>query len=133
MKQVIKKKYTYLISIITVIVFLFLWEISLNIFNISRAVLIKPTEILITAISEYDIILTELFYTAKEIILGWIIGNSLGFLVAIIIYQKQNNVCSRKSCKIFFLLSVTLRLLRFSNSPTRLSISISVSFDIFIS
>jgi NitT/TauT family transport system permease protein len=90
MKQVIKKKYTYLISIITVIVFLFLWEISLNIFNISRAVLIKPTEILITAISEYDIILTELFYTAKEIILGWIIGNSLGFLVAIIIYQKQN-------------------------------------------
>lgn len=90
MKQVVKKGHTYLISIITIIAFLLLWEILLNILDISRAVLIKPTEILKTAISEYDIILSELLYTAKEIIPGWIIGNSIGFFVAVIIYKRQN-------------------------------------------
>lgn len=90
MKQLVKEKYTFVISFLSVAIFLLLWEYSIDIFDVSRAVLIKPSEIFTTAISEYDIISAELIYTMKEIFPGWIIGNTSGLCTAILIYRREN-------------------------------------------
>jgi NitT/TauT family transport system permease protein len=90
MKQVIKNNKKILIPSITLLAIFIIWEISLMFFDISKTVLIKPSTIIKTLISNYDIILSELWYTITEIIPGWIIGNLLGFLVALLIYRKND-------------------------------------------
>jgi NitT/TauT family transport system permease protein len=89
MKQVVNNQKSLIISIISVILFFILWEVVLDIINVSRAVLIKPSEIFVVAFNQHDIIVKELLYTTKEIIPGWIIGNVVGFLVAVLIYKKE--------------------------------------------
>jgi NitT/TauT family transport system permease protein len=90
MKQVIKKNRNVLISISTLIILTLLWELTLTLFNISKIVLIKPSAIIERLYQDRDIIFEELFYTITEIIPGWIIGNGLGFLLALLIYRKKN-------------------------------------------
>lgn len=90
MRQLAKEKYTFIISLLSVSVFLLLWEYLIDIFDVSRAVLIKPSEIFKTALQEYDIISSELLYTMREIFPGWIIGNSVGFCTAILVYRNKN-------------------------------------------
>jgi NitT/TauT family transport system permease protein len=90
MKQIIKNNRKILIPFITLFTTFIIWEISLTIFDISKTVLIKPSTILHTLISNYDIILSELWYTITEIVPGWIIGNLLGFLLALLIYRKKD-------------------------------------------
>ncbi len=89
MRQVIKKYNKTLISISSLIFFFLAWELSLNIFEVSKTVLIKPSEILNTCITDYDILSKEMIYSAKEILPGWLIGNALGFLAALSIYRKD--------------------------------------------
>jgi NitT/TauT family transport system permease protein len=90
MKQIVKNKKNILIPFITLFTVFIIWEISLTLFDISKTVLIKPSTILHTLISNYDIILSELWYTITEIVPGWIIGNLLGFLLALLIYRKSD-------------------------------------------
>jgi NitT/TauT family transport system permease protein len=90
MKQIIKNNRKTLIPFITLFTLLIIWEISLTLFDVSKTVLIKPSTIVNTIISNYDIILSELWYTITEIIPGWIIGNLLGFLLALLIYRKKD-------------------------------------------
>jgi NitT/TauT family transport system permease protein len=90
MKQIIKNNREILIPFITLFTIFTIWEISLTLFDVSKTVLIKPSTITNTLISNYDIILSELWYTITEIIPGWIIGNLLGFLLALLIYRKRN-------------------------------------------
>jgi NitT/TauT family transport system permease protein len=90
MKQIVKNKKNILIPFITLFTVFIIWEISLTLFDISKTVLIKPSTILHTLISNYDIILSELWYTITEIVPGWIIGNLLGFLLALLIYRKKD-------------------------------------------
>ena len=103
MKQVVKKENSILISILSIVLFILLWEIVVNALDISRTILIKPTEIFSTALKQYDIILSELLYTTKEIIPGWLIGNILGFVVAKIIYKEKN--ISKKLVNTFVLIN----------------------------
>jgi NitT/TauT family transport system permease protein len=90
MKQIIKNNRKILIPFITLFTIFVIWEISLTLFDISKTVLIKPSTIIHTLISNYDIILSELWYTITEIVPGWIIGNLLGFLLALLIYPKND-------------------------------------------
>jgi len=90
MKQLAKEKYTFILSILSIVMFLLLWEFLIDILNVSRTVLIKPSEIFKTALQEYDIISSELLYTMKEIFPGWIIGNSIGFCMAILVYRNKS-------------------------------------------
>jgi len=69
--------------------FLSLWEITVEVFDISKTVLIKPTEVFNSIFINYDIILPELLYSISEIFPGWIIGNVVGFLVGVLIYRKE--------------------------------------------
>ena len=90
MKQVINKNKYVLISIFSILCFLILWELLLNIIDVSKIVLIKPTAIFKRLFSDFDIIGTELLYTITEIIPGWVVGNFLGFLLAVLIYRNKN-------------------------------------------
>jgi len=87
MKQVIKKNKSLLLSTLSILSFLFLWELALSTWDVSRTVLIKPSVIIRTCIEDFDIISKEMIYTITEIIPGWIIGNLLGFLIALCIYR----------------------------------------------
>ena len=89
MKQAAKKNQPILLSILSLFIFFIVWELIVDIFEISKTVLIKPTEIFASILSNYDIILPELLYSIGEILPGWIIGNTVGFLVAIFIYRKE--------------------------------------------
>lgn len=89
MKQAVKKNQHILLSILSLFIFFFLWELIVDVFDISKTVLIKPTVIFTSILSNYDIILPELLYSIWEILPGWIIGNAVGFLVAIFIYRKE--------------------------------------------
>jgi NitT/TauT family transport system permease protein len=99
MKQVIQNNKKILISFITIFTIFVLWEILLTIFDVSKIVLIKPSTIIQTLITDADIIFGELLYSITEIIPGWIIGNLLGFLLALIIYRKKtvSNVLVKSS------------------------------------
>jgi NitT/TauT family transport system permease protein len=88
MKQVIKNKRHIVIAFFTLLALLLIWELALSIFDVSRLVLIKPSVIFIKLIEDRDIIWKELLYTVTEIIPGWLIGNALGFLIAIFIYRN---------------------------------------------
>jgi NitT/TauT family transport system permease protein len=90
MKQIIKNNRKIPIPFITLFTIFVIWEISLTLFDISKTVLIKPSTIIHTLISNYDIILSELWYTITEIVPGWIIGSLLGFLLALLIYPKND-------------------------------------------
>jgi len=90
MKQLFKKYKSFLISTLSLLLFFLLWELSLNIFDVSKAVLIKPSDILETSIEDYDILIKAMIYTAKEVLPGWIIGNSLGFLFALLTYKNES-------------------------------------------
>jgi NitT/TauT family transport system permease protein len=89
MKQIVKNNRQLLISILSIVALFVLWELSLSIFEVSKTVLIKPTVIIQTLFSDTDIILSELFYSITEIIPGWVIGNVLGFLLALFVYRKN--------------------------------------------
>jgi NitT/TauT family transport system permease protein len=89
MKQIVKNNRQLLISILSIVALFVLWELSLSIFEVSKTVLIKPTVIIQTLFSDTDIILSELFYSITEIIPGWVIGNILGFLLALFVYRKN--------------------------------------------
>jgi NitT/TauT family transport system permease protein len=89
MKQIVKSNRQLLISILSIVALFVLWELSLSIFEVSKTVLIKPTVIIQTLFSDTDIILSELFYSITEIIPGWVIGNVLGFLLALFVYRKN--------------------------------------------
>jgi NitT/TauT family transport system permease protein len=89
MKQIVKSNRQLLISILSIVALFVLWELSLSIFEVSKTVLIKPTVIIQTLFSDTDIILSELFYSITEIIPGWVIGNILGFLLALFVYRKN--------------------------------------------
>lgn len=89
MKQAAKKNQPILLSTLSLFIFFIVWELIVDIFEISKTVLIKPTEIFASILSNYDIILPELLYSIGEILPGWIIGNTVGFLVAILIYRKE--------------------------------------------
>lgn len=103
MMQFIRKKNSGLYMLASFLTFLLLWELSLTIFDISKTVIIKPTVIIHTLISEYDIILEELFYTAKEILLGWLIGNMVAILTAISVYRYEE--FSQKLLNLFVLVN----------------------------
>jgi len=90
MKLAIKKNKHVLISFLTLILLLLLWELSVEVFDISKLVIIKPTTIFKRLLIDRDIILGELGYTATEVIPGWIIGNFIGFILAITIYRKES-------------------------------------------
>ena len=87
--QLNRKKNSVIYMSLSFLLFLLVWELFLTLFDVSRTVIIKPTLIIQTVISEYDIILEELFYTSKEVLLGWIVGNLLGLLMAILIYRYE--------------------------------------------
>jgi NitT/TauT family transport system permease protein len=89
MKQVIKKQRLLVISFFTLLVILLIWELAVITFDISKLVLIKPSTILSRLFIDRDIILAELFYTITEIFPGWVIGNILGFVLAILIYRNN--------------------------------------------
>jgi NitT/TauT family transport system permease protein len=89
MKQVIENNKEKIIPFATLFLILVFWELFLTIFDVSRIVLIKPSAIINTLITDIDIISGELWYTITEIIPGWIIGNLLGFIVALLIYCKK--------------------------------------------
>lgn len=89
MKQVIRDNRNVLLSAISLISFFIFWEISIDIFNISKTVLIKPSEILISLKNNYDIILPEMYHSILEIVPGWAIGSLLGFLISILIYRRE--------------------------------------------
>lgn len=90
MRQVIKKNKSLLISLLTLISLLLIWESYLTLFDISKLVLIKPSTILNRLFLDVDIIAGELLYTITEIIPGWIIGNLLGFSLAVVIYRNKS-------------------------------------------
>ena len=85
-----KKENTLLISIISLTVFFLLWELLLTLFPVSETIIIKPSQIVIAAIKDSDIVWEELLYTITEIIPGWILGNIIGFLFAVILYKNKN-------------------------------------------
>lgn len=89
MKQVFKTYKYVLLSVSSLILFIILWEIFLNIFHVSRIVLIKPSEILATCIRDFDILSKEMLYTVSEIIPGWFIGSLMGILCAVIMYRNE--------------------------------------------
>ena len=90
MKQVIQNNRRKIVSFLTLLVIFILWEISLTLFDVSKIVLIKPSAIISRLVTDRDIIFGELLYTITEIIPGWIIGNFLGFIVAVLIYRSKN-------------------------------------------
>jgi NitT/TauT family transport system permease protein len=90
MKLVSKKNKHLLISLLTLALLIFVWEISVEVFDISKLVIIKPTTIFKRLLVDRDIIFGELAYTATEVIPGWVIGNLIGFTLAVIIYRKES-------------------------------------------
>jgi len=89
MMHVIKKYRYTLISVLSIILFFVFWELLLHIFNISQTILVKPSDIIDTVINNLDILTKEMIYTIQEIIFGWIIGNSLGLVSALLIYRNK--------------------------------------------
>ncbi len=89
MRQAVKKNQYIFLSILSLFIFFFLWESIVDIFDISKTVLIKPTQIFTAIFNNYDIILPELLYSIWEILPGWLIGNIVGFIVAILIYRRE--------------------------------------------
>ena len=89
MRQAVKKSQHIFLSFLSLFLFLSLWEITVEVFDISKTVLIKPTEVFNSIFINYDIILPELLYSISEIFPGWIIGNVVGFLVGVLIYRKE--------------------------------------------
>jgi ABC-type nitrate/sulfonate/bicarbonate transport system permease component len=103
MMQLVKKKNSVIYMLLSFLIFLFLWELSLTIFDVSKTVIIRPTVIIQTLVSEYDIILEEMLYTAKEVLLGWGIGNAVGILTAISVYRNEE--FSKKLLNLFVLVN----------------------------
>jgi len=89
MKQAIRNNRNVLLSAISLLTFLFLWEISIDLFSISKTVLIKPSEIFVSIKNNYGIILPEMFYSIAEIVPGWAIGSILGFVISMLIYRRE--------------------------------------------
>lgn len=89
MKQVVKKNQYIFLSFLSLLLFFFLWELLVEVFDVSKTVLIKPTQIFSSISRNYDIILPELLYSGLEILPGWLIGNTVGVITAILIYRKE--------------------------------------------
>jgi NitT/TauT family transport system permease protein len=103
MMQLIKKKHSGIYMFLSFLTFLLLWELFLTIFDVSKTVIIKPTIIIQTLVNNHDIILEELLYTAKEVLLGWVIGNTVAILTAISIYRYEE--FSKKMLNLFVLVN----------------------------
>lgn len=68
--------------------FLFLtWEAAVRFFKVSPLVMIRPSEIIPVAYEYRASLLTALFYTFTEVILGWIVGNGIGLAAGVLLYR----------------------------------------------
>jgi NitT/TauT family transport system permease protein len=70
--------------------FLIIWEIIVRIGDVSPLVLAKPSEIAPIITFKSDILLEALIFSLVEILAGWIIGNILAIILAIIIFNFKN-------------------------------------------
>jgi len=89
MKQANKPNRNFFLSAISLLLFFLIWEISIDFLNISKTVLIKPSEIIISIKNSYEIILPEMYYSITEIVPGWLIGSLLGVIISVFIYRKE--------------------------------------------
>ena len=76
-------------QILLIIIFIFLWELLVNIGVISSFIFSSPSRIFKTIIEliNNNNFFIHIFITLKEVLIAFILGISLGFLIAIILYQ----------------------------------------------
>lgn len=74
----------YLPTILVAITVLLLWESVVRLFDIRQFLLPKPSSIVTSLISEWDIISLRIWNTTRGALGGFFIGSSLGILVALI-------------------------------------------------
>lgn len=73
----------YLPAIVLFIVGLILWELIVIVFNIQGFLLPRPTVIAATFVNEFPVIISDGLFTLREAVGGFVIGSTLGLLVAL--------------------------------------------------
>jgi len=73
--------------IVSFTVLLIGWEVIVRVGDISPLVLVKPSEIFPVLIEEWPIFFKQIRFTFVEVVAGWTIGNFLGVVLAIFIYD----------------------------------------------
>ena len=73
-------------QILLIIIFIFLWELLVNIGFISSFIFSRIFKTIIELINNNNFFI-HIFITLKEVLIAFILGISLGFLIAIILYQ----------------------------------------------
>jgi putative hydroxymethylpyrimidine transport system permease protein len=68
--------------LISISVLLGLWQLTVVAFNLPSFILPPPLDVAQRLITRYDVLLSNTWVTAQEIILGLILGLSLGLLIA---------------------------------------------------
>lgn len=72
---------------LSLISILLVWELFVKFSDISSIVLVAPSEIFPIVKENYRILWKELNYTAYEILVGWLWGNSIALIVAVLIFS----------------------------------------------
>lgn len=87
-----KKLRKILLSSSIFILIILVWEMVVQLGDVSRVVIVPPSEIAPVVISESDILLEELLFTFEEVVFGWLAGCLIGFLFAVLIHPFQRLV-----------------------------------------
>ncbi len=86
MRKVLK----ILMPILTLLGIILIWEIVAKSGEVSKTILTPPSKIIPEVLANHDIIFEELMFTAVEVLMGWIIGSSVGVFLAILIYRQKS-------------------------------------------
>jgi len=78
-----------------------IWEIVVIFLHISPVTLVAPSEIYPLIIHKWPLFLKELLFTYYEIGWGWILGNGMGVICAICLYQFKNASKTLVSISVF--------------------------------
>ncbi|XMB67224.1 ABC transporter permease [Mycoplasmatota bacterium zrk1] len=89
-KKIKKRKLSILATqIVLLIMFILVWEIAAKIGLIDSFITSSPSKILSTFIKSNDTVYTHIFQTLLEVMIGFILGTGLGFLIAIILWWSD--------------------------------------------
>lgn len=87
--QKFEKVLRIILPTLTFLSILLLWELYINIANVSQIVLVPPSEIMPVIIEDADIFLKDLWFTYVEILSGWFVGNIVGLFMAMSLYRFE--------------------------------------------
>lgn len=89
-KKVIKKRLSEVfLSILFFLGILLIWEVFVFIFNIPEYLLPRPTKIFFEIVINFDSLLKHTGITMLEAIIGFLLGNILGFVAAIFFSHSE--------------------------------------------